>query len=105
MGGRPTGFSFQVRGGGGTSGGSGADGSNDAGRAANAEVEVTIEHHGRPAGRLRGWKAAEFLDSVSDGGDEPADQELMARLTGNYRRGNERQAREHPRNRDQHRRR
>ena len=36
-----------------------------------------------------------FLNEVDD--RDP--QELMARLTGNYRRGNERQARNHPRNR------
>ena len=57
--------------------------------------DVIITHHGRTATTLRGQRAREFLDDVS-GGD---DQELMARLTGNYRRGNERQARNHPRNR------
>ena len=36
------------------------------------------------------------LDEDAETGDP---QELMARLTGNYRRGNERQARQHPRNR------
>ncbi len=57
--------------------------------------DVVISHHGRPAATLRGHKASEFVDD--DGGSQ--DQELMARLTGNYRRGNERQARNHPRNR------
>ncbi len=57
--------------------------------------EVVIEHHGRRAAVLRGPAAADFLASV-DGGD---DQELMARVTGNYRHGNERQAAAHPRNR------
>lgn len=57
--------------------------------------EVVIEHHGRPATVLRGSAAADFLAEV-DGGD---DQELMARVTGNYRRGNERVAAQHPRNR------
>jgi hypothetical protein len=56
---------------------------------------VLITHHGRPATTLRGSRAAEFLAEV-DGGDS---QEVMARWTGNYRRGNERQARDHPRNR------
>lgn len=57
--------------------------------------QVVITHHGRPATTLRGRRALAFLDDV-----ESADpQELMARLTGNYRRGNERQARNHPRNR------
>ena len=57
--------------------------------------DVVITHHGRTAATLRGRRAAEFLDDV--GGSH--DQELMARLTGNYRRGNERQSRNHPRNR------
>lgn len=46
------------------------------------------------AGVLRGRKAAEFEDAVERGDD----QELMARVTGNYKRGNERVARNHPRN-------
>lgn len=56
--------------------------------------DVVITHHGRTATTLRGQKAVEFLDEVGD----DQDQELMARLTGNYRRGNERQARQHQRN-------
>lgn len=58
-------------------------------------TEVLITHHGRPATTLRGDAARTFLHDV-DGGDQ---QELMARVTGNYRHGNERQARQHPRNR------
>ncbi len=57
--------------------------------------QVVITHHGRAATTLRGPRAAEFLDEVAAGDD----QEVMARWTGNYRRGNERQARQHPRNR------
>ena len=56
---------------------------------------VKITHHGKHATTLRGQSAAEFLDDVETGDA----QELMARLTGNYKRGNERQARNHPRNR------
>lgn len=57
--------------------------------------DVVITHHGKPATTLRGAKAAAFLEDAQLG--DP--QELMARLTANYRRGNERQARNHPRNR------
>jgi hypothetical protein len=57
--------------------------------------EVVIRHHGRIATTLRGRRADAFLDDAAHG-DE---QELMARLTGNYRRGNERLARDHPRHR------
>jgi hypothetical protein len=56
--------------------------------------QVVISHHGRNATTLRGQSAQAFLEDVES--DDP--QELMARLTGNYRRGNERQARSHPRN-------
>lgn len=57
--------------------------------------EVVITHHGRRAAVLRGRRAADFLLAVTD----PDDQEVMARATGNYKRGNEREARNHPRNR------
>ncbi|TRY17058.1 hypothetical protein FOJ82_14510 [Tessaracoccus rhinocerotis] len=55
---------------------------------------VAITHHGRQAGVLRGRRASDFLADVG-AGDE---QQLMARVTGNYRHGNERAARDHPRN-------
>ncbi|TDB77074.1 hypothetical protein [Micromonospora sp. KC723] len=58
-----------------------------------ADGSVVISHHGRAAGTLRGGRAARFLAEV---GEEP--QLVMARWTGNYRRGNERTARQHPRN-------
>ena len=57
--------------------------------------DIVITHRGKLATTLRGAKAAAFLEDVER--DDP--QELMARVTGNYRRGNERQARNHPRNR------
>jgi hypothetical protein len=69
--GTPTGFAYQLL----------ADGS------------VVITHHGRPATTLRGARAAEFLAEV-----EADPQEVMARWTGNYKRGNERTAKRHPRN-------
>ncbi|ROS23117.1 hypothetical protein [Cellulomonas sp. PhB150] len=56
--------------------------------------EVVITHHGRRATVLRGRPAADFLDDVESGDD----QQLMARVTGQYRHGNERTARNHPRN-------
>ncbi len=70
--GAPGGFEFRVRG-----------------------EDVVITHHGKPATVLRGRRAVEFLDDAQRG--DP--QELMARATGNYRRGNERTAKQHPRNR------
>ncbi|MGC5028435.1 hypothetical protein [Micromonospora sp. DT229] len=59
----------------------------------NGDVEV--RHHGRPAVVLRGTAAARFLTDVDN--DDP--QELMARITGHYKHGNERAAKQHPRNR------
>ncbi|WBB53569.1 hypothetical protein [Verrucosispora sp. WMMD573] len=59
----------------------------------NGDVELL--HHGRQAGVLRGAAAARFLIDVNT--EDP--QELMARITGNYKHGNERTAKKHPRNR------
>lgn len=56
--------------------------------------EVRITHHGRSAVTLRGETARKFLADVEN--TDP--QALLARLTGNYRRGNERTAKNHPRN-------
>jgi hypothetical protein len=70
--GRPSGFEWVVRG-----------------------KEVVISHHGREAAVLRGDKARKFVQEA-----ETSDaQLLMARLTGNYKRGNERTGKSHPRNR------
>lgn len=58
-----------------------------------SDGSVVITHNGRHAVTLRAGRAAEFLDEVN------ADPQLvMARWTGNYRHGNERQAKSHPRN-------
>jgi hypothetical protein len=48
--------------------------------------EVVIFHHGRQAAVLRGRAAERFLAKLN-AGDE---QELMAKATGDYKRGNER---------------
>ena len=59
--------------------------------------EVEISHHGREATVLRGKAAAAFAADVSGRTPQQA-QQLMARITGNYGRGNERLAAGHPRN-------
>lgn len=56
---------------------------------------VVITHHGRSAATLRGARAAAFLTEVESG--DP--QLVMARWTGSYKFGNERTAKNHPRNR------
>ena len=68
----PEGFSYRVRG-----------------------RQVVVSHHGLEAGILRGALAARFLRDVESG--DP--QQLMARVTGNYKRGNERMSKSQPRNR------
>ena len=62
----------------------------------NGDIEIL--HHGRVASTLRGSDAKEFFSEI-DNGDEDCAQQLMARITGNYKRGNERLASQHPRNR------
>ena len=60
-----------------------------------SDDEIIITHWGRHATTLRGAAAQHFLVAV----EEQDSQGLMARLTGNYKRGNERTAKNHPRNR------
>ena len=48
--------------------------------------DVVITHRGRKATTLRGAAAARFLAKLER--DDP--QQVMARVTGNYKRGNER---------------
>jgi hypothetical protein len=59
---------------------------------------VQVHHHGRLASTLRGDDAADFLTEVEAVPAAQA-QQRMARITGNYKRGNERLAKTHPRNR------
>lgn len=47
--------------------------------------EIVIAHHGRRAAVLRGRTAKKFLERI----EQSDEQEAMARLTGNYKRGNE----------------
>ncbi len=61
-------------------------------RRKNGDVEIS--HHGRVAATLRGRRADQFMANLGDADG----QDLMARLTGNYNRGNERDAQRHPRN-------
>ena len=60
--------------------------------------EVQVLHRGVLASTLRGDDAQEFLAEVSSC-SSAEQQQLMARVTGNYKHGNERLAAHHPRNR------
>lgn len=59
---------------------------------------VLISHHSRMVTTLRGKPAADFLKKLAKL-DLAGEQQLMARATGNYKRGNEKQAKNHPKNR------
>ena len=67
----PTGFTYETRG-----------------------SEVVVFHRGRQATLLKGNTARRFLRDLET--RDP--QQTMARATGNYKRGNERMAKQHPRN-------
>ena len=51
--------------------------------------DVVISHHGKIVTTLRSEKAISFIDNVQSA-SFTEQQQLMARLTGNYKRGNER---------------
>jgi len=59
--------------------------------------EVRVLHRGRLASTLRGRDAIDFL-AEAEGADAATLQQSLARVTGNYKRGNERSAAAHPRN-------
>ncbi|MEE9429892.1 MAG: hypothetical protein V3V16_02560 [Melioribacteraceae bacterium] len=61
------------------------------------ESEIIINHFGRKATILRNNRAMKFKESVEVSTPDEQ-QQLMARLTGNYKRGNERLAKKHNRN-------
>jgi hypothetical protein len=65
---------------------------------ASPRGDVRIYHGDILATTLRGRPAEDFL-AKADRASPEAQQQLIARLTGNYKRGNERQARNHARNR------
>jgi hypothetical protein len=56
---------------------------------ARADGTVVVTYRGRPATTLRGNAATRFLARVS-GVEDDAAQHVMAQVTGNFKRGNER---------------
>jgi hypothetical protein len=60
--------------------------------AATKDGRVRISWQGRVVTTLAGERAARFLDQVEHA-DEEAEQLLLARVTGNFKRGNERSRR------------
>jgi hypothetical protein len=62
-----------------------------------ADGRVRISHRGRQVVTLAGARAATFARRVAEADGEGERQLLMARMTGNFKRGNERLARERSR--------
>ena len=60
--------------------------------------ELAMYHHGQFATKFSAHKAISILERLS-AMDFNGQQQLMARLTGNYKHGNEKLAKNHPRNR------
>ena len=60
--------------------------------------DVVISRDAKTVTTLRGVDANDFLEEAQ-GADLFSQQQLMARVTGNYKRGNESVAINHPRNR------
>ncbi len=56
---------------------------------ARSDGTIVVRYHEAPVTLLRG-KAAERFATRMSGADGPAAQQLMARVTGNFKRGNER---------------
>ena len=50
---------------------------------------VSIFWYGKPVTELKGKNAAKFLSKISSAPDEKSEQLVMAKVTGNFRRGNE----------------
>lgn len=53
--------------------------------------KVLVSRDSRQVATIGGERAARLIDQL--GGSQEADQQLLARVTGNYRRGNERRSR------------
>ena len=64
----------------------------------NKNGELVLTHHGRFATKFSSSKAVPIVAKLA-ALDANGQQQLMARLTGNYKRGNEKLAKNHPRHR------
>jgi len=65
---------------------------------ATKKGEVLIRRKGQLAATLRGLKSLSFMETMK-ASNSPDQQRLMARITGNYKRGNEKAPQKHRRNR------
>lgn len=51
---------------------------------------VFLDYYGKQAKILKGKEAAQFLNKVNAAENEKSQQLIMAKVTGNFKRGNER---------------
>ncbi|TQR16184.1 hypothetical protein [Psychrobacillus soli] len=51
---------------------------------------VFIEFHGKRVKILKGKEAEKFLERIEEAEDEKEEQLILAKITGNFKRGNER---------------
>jgi hypothetical protein len=65
----------------------------------NKDGGVVVFHHGRQAVSLNKSDGAALIEEIA-GADAIDVQHFLARVTGNYKRGNERLAKSHHRNRE-----
>jgi hypothetical protein len=56
----------------------------------NKNNTVFLDYHGKQVKILKGKDAEKFLKKMNDAEDEKSRQLIMAKITGNFKRGNER---------------
>ncbi|MBM7553241.1 hypothetical protein [Thalassobacillus pellis] len=56
----------------------------------NKKNTVFLDYHGKQVKILKGKEADKFLQKMDTAKDEKARQLVMAKITGNFKRGNER---------------
>ncbi len=56
----------------------------------NKDNTVFLEFHGKQVKILKGKDAEKFLEKINNAEDQKALQLLLAKVTGNFKRGNER---------------
>ncbi|KAA0561786.1 hypothetical protein F0342_18455 [Bacillus sp. CH30_1T] len=59
----------------------------------NKDQSVFIEHEGKRVKILKGREAEKFIKNVNAAENDKAVQLVMAKITGNFKRGNERKKR------------
>ncbi|WP_394184743.1 hypothetical protein [Metabacillus halosaccharovorans] len=61
----------------------------------NKDKTIFLEYYGRQVKILKGKEADKFLRKVNEAENEKDVQLVMAKITGNFKRGNEREGKDH----------